>query len=126
MKRSTAAVIASAFILSTASCSSFSSDSGSHGSANKKVNSAKLVNHMSDTERSRLSEGPLTVFDHEQKDDGVVPSEGIYLEMWDAEDYADYYEHYNEHNSEFPMTDDEIKEAVEYTRDAEGDIKYAG
>lgn len=125
MKRSTAAVIASAFILSTASCSSFSSDSGSHGSANKKVNSAKLVNHMSDTERSKLSEGPLTVFDHEQKDDGVVPSEGIYLEMWDAEDYADYYEHYNEHNSEFPMTDDEIKEAVEYTRDAEGDIKYA-
>ncbi|MBR5683807.1 MAG: alpha/beta hydrolase [Ruminococcus sp.] len=127
MKKITAAVLSLAFLLCLASCSSSGSEKGSNASSlSQKVPAeTKLTNHMSDTERSRLTVGQLTVFDHEQKEDGVVPSEGIYLELWNGEDYADYYEHYNEHNSDYPMTDEEIKEAVEYTRGAEGDIKYA-
>lgn len=123
MLRITAAVLSIALLMSTASCSSLSSD-GSNTSSQKAA-AASLTNHMSDNERSRATVGKLTVFEHEQSNNGIVPSDGVYLELWDGEDYDDYYEHFNENNPYYPLTDEEIAESLESTRDIRDEIKYA-
>ena len=52
----------------------------------------KLTNHMTENERSKISVGELTVFDHEQKEqEPIVPTDGVYLELWTYDDsLADY------------------------------------
>ena len=123
MKKITAAAFSIAFFLCTASCSSLSGDGGSY-TLTQEISAAKLTNHMSDNERNRITVGELTVFEHEQNN-AIVPADGVYLELWDGEDYKDYYEHFNENYPDYPLTDEEIAESLESTVDIRDEIKYA-
>ena len=124
MKRITAAVISLTFLLCTASCSSLSSG-GVSSTLTQEISAEKLTNHMSDNERNRATVGKLTVFDHEQGNNEIVPADGVYLELWDGEDYEDYYEHFNENNPDYQLTAEEIAESLESTRSISDEIKYA-
>lgn len=118
MKRITALILSLAFLVSTGSCAAggkSSSASGDSSAMTEELSAPeKLTNHMTENERSKISVGELTVFDHEQKEqEPIVPTDGVYLELWTYDDsLADYKKYYDESPEDFDGMS--FEEAVKY------------
>lgn len=118
MKRITALILSLTFLVSAGSCTA----GGESSSVNSNVSAIseeltateKLTNHMTENERSKISVGELTVFEHEQKEqEPIVPEEGVYLEVWTYDDnLADYKKYYDECPEDFDGLS--FEEAVKY------------
>lgn len=118
MKRITALILSLTFLVSAGSCTA----GGESSSVNSDVSAIseeltateKLTNHMTENERSKISVGELTVFEHEQKEqEPIVPEEGVYLEVWTYDDnLAEYKKYYDECPEDFDGLS--FEEAVKY------------
>ncbi len=118
MKRITALILSLTFLVSAGSCAA----GGESSSVNSDVSAIseeltateKLTNHMTENERSKISVGELTVFEHEQKEqEPIVPEEGVYLEVWTYDDnLAEYKKYYDECPEDFDGLS--FEEAVKY------------
>lgn len=136
MKKITAILFSLTLLVSAASCRQTNSNTevSTISSATQEVSApVSLINHMTDKERSKVTVGDLTVFDHmqkEKKEDTVtVPSDGVYLEIWSTDDQLDYWKHYSENNPDDKSINEEmINENIDYfskTKDEPDTIKCA-
>ncbi|MBR1823483.1 MAG: alpha/beta hydrolase [Ruminococcus sp.] len=134
MKKITAILFSLSLLVSAVSCSqtnSTTSEVSTESTVTQELSApTSLTNHMTDKERSKVTVGDLTVFDHMQKEtEELIPTDGVYLEIWTGEDELDYWEHYREHEPDDTyVTDEMLEKNMEYfraNRDSKGKIYTA-
>lgn len=120
MKRITAIIFSLTILLNAASCrqnSPTSSVSEISSPVTMEVSEPiSLTNHMTENERSKITVGDLTVFDHMQGiDKEITIPDGVCLEIWSADNFADHWKHFREKNPDMSyVTDEEIEQNIEY------------
>ncbi len=127
MKRSIAFLLSLTLVYSAVSCSGNSSSTLKNISGTAVTDEVpakiKLENHMTEKERSCVSSGELTVFEHMQDSQkkSSVPDDGVYLELWSEDDWsADIKEYYKDHPEELEGTT--IEEFIEKNRSGFNEI----
>ena len=93
MKKTLAFLLSLTLVFSAVSCSK--DNTSSKKVSRSAVTTAlpektQLTNHMTEKERSKVSVGELTVFDHMQdkvENEAAVPEEGVCIEFWSEDDY---------------------------------------
>ena len=93
MKKTLAFLLSLTLVFSAVSCSKdkTSSTKVSRSAVTTALSEkTQLTNHMTEKERSKVSVGELTVFDHMQdkeENEAAVPEEGVCIEFWSEDDY---------------------------------------
>lgn len=93
MKRTLTFLLSLTLVFSAVSCSK--DNTSSKKVSRSAVTTAlpektQLTNHMTEKERSKVSVGELTVFDHMQdkeENEAAIPEEGVCIEFWSEDDY---------------------------------------